>query len=393
MRVFNERAELGFTPEKEQALPWMERVPVWAALIYLLFLGLFTTVLVYQTISFRRHTLTRSAIKESFDHLPTGLGFSEPEGFVVLANLKMEQLSFALTGQDFQNANAFWEQISKHPENIKGQPVIYESQPCFRLENQEIWSFRQDFIQVGKKQLIQLSAVNISELYQLSEKVKKDNQQLLKLNQRLKQYSENMDSFVKSRELLETKVNIHKEMGQALLASRAYLLENSSSGQTSFSEQEYLHHVEEQKILKRWESVVLLLRKEAEPVIEQQNGWKQFMAAAHDAGVEIVVTGELPSDETQQEYLLMAAVEALTNAVRHGQATQLSIAITENDAHQLSASFSNNGKLPEKTIREGGGLGSLRVRLEEAGGTMEIKTTPEFHLLVTIPTYLRRRIP
>ena len=47
--------------------------------------------------------------------------------------------------------------------------------------------------------------------------------------------------------------------------------------------------------------------------------------------------------------------------------------------------FTNNGKKPESIVTEGGGLGSLRIRLEEVGGSMNIFTKPEFVLAVTLP--------
>ena len=36
-------------------------------------------------------------------------------------------------------------------------------------------------------------------------------------------------------------------------------------------------------------------------------------------------------------------------------------------------------------MTEGGGLGSLRTRLEEVGGSMNIFTKPEFVLAITLP--------
>ena len=60
-----------------------------------------------------------------------------------------------------------------------------------------------------------------------------------------------MDAYVRSREILETKIQIHKEMGQALLASRVYLTQTESV-------------IEKESVRKRWEYVVLLLKKETE---------------------------------------------------------------------------------------------------------------------------------
>ena len=360
MRVFNERTEFGFTPSSKHQLPLLENLPIWGLCLYLLVLGFVTLLSVRRAILFRRTALTASAIKESFDTLPSGLCFSKPDGFILLANKKMEELCFLLTGRDLQDARVFWEEIEK-----------ISSQACIRLQNQEIWSFHREAIHSHGKPVVQLLAVDISRLYNLSKMVEQSNKQLLQMNRRLKQYGENMDSLVRSREILETKINIHKEMGQALLASRAYLMQDTSD-------------LTEKEILKRWEYISLLLKKEVEPSGEQ-NEWQQFVNAAKNAGVQIVATGNIPTDPFLLEYLMMAASEALTNAVRHAQANQLYISITENKTGQLTAIFSDNGKKPSTPVTEGGGLSSLRIHFEEAGGSIKINTDPEFHLIVILP--------
>ncbi len=36
-------------------------------------------------------------------------------------------------------------------------------------------------------------------------------------------------------------------------------------------------------------------------------------------------------------------------------------------------------------ITEGGGLSMLRLRVEEAGGSMEIRSSPDFKLMLSLP--------
>ena len=74
----------------------------------------------------------------------------------------------------------------------------------------------------------------------------------------------------------------------------------------------------------------------------------------------------------------------MTNAVRHAQANELYVDLSLTD-NELTAIISNNGALPHKEISEGGGLSSLRARIESKGGTMCIRTLKCFALSVTIP--------
>ena len=47
--------------------------------------------------------------------------------------------------------------------------------------------------------------------------------------------------------------------------------------------------------------------------------------------------------------------------------------------------ITNDGNAPEKPIREGGGLTSLRHRVEQMQGKMELESRPYFALTITIP--------
>ena len=77
MRLFS-------TVEQREREIKISQLPLWSALLGLTLLGTVTVVLIWKTLAYRRTTLNRLAIKESFDNLPTGLCFSRPEGFVLL---------------------------------------------------------------------------------------------------------------------------------------------------------------------------------------------------------------------------------------------------------------------------------------------------------------------
>ena len=47
--------------------------------------------------------------------------------------------------------------------------------------------------------------------------------------------------------------------------------------------------------------------------------------------------------------------------------------------------FDKNGVVPKEKITEGGGLSMLRQRIEEAGGKMEVWSSPRFQLMLSLP--------
>lgn len=74
----------------------------------------------------------------------------------------------------------------------------------------------------------------------------------------------------------------------------------------------------------------------------------------------------------------------MTNAVRHAGATELYVrlACDEKAAHAV---ITNDGAAPDGEVVEGGGLTSLRFRVEQCGGTIQVKCTPGFELAVSVP--------
>ena len=94
-------------------------------------------------------------------------------------------------------------------------------------------------------------------------------------------------------------------------------------------------------------------------------------------GVKIVIDIEdhLRVDDIEQaETLLRCAQEAITNALRHGRATGIVVALRRIDG-ALTLSIANDGLAPAR-IDPGNGLTGMRERLDAVGGTLEIATTP-----------------
>jgi signal transduction histidine kinase len=79
-------------------------------------------------------------------------------------------------------------------------------------------------------------------------------------------------------------------------------------------------------------------------------------------------------DIEQAETLLRCAQEAVTNALRHGRATEIAIDL-HRDASGIALSIGNNGSAPDG-IAFGNGLTGMRERLDALGGTLDIRPTP-----------------
>ena len=73
-----------------------------------------------------------------------------------------------------------------------------------------------------------------------------------------------------------------------------------------------------------------------------------------------------------------------TNVLRHARGSRAMVRCTrEKDGWELE--FTNDGAPPALPLREGGGLGNLRSRVEALGGSMEIDCAPGFRLRLRLP--------
>lgn len=343
---------------------WLCKQPILLPLCVFFLILLYLVAFIVREYNFHRNTITRSSIKQGVDKLNSGLCFYQSDGRVVLANKCMNDLSFAIIGRDLQNAKEFWDILSGGEVKSDIQRLSYGSRPSFRLPDSNVWTFACEELD----RIHQITAANTTQIQSVTDELREKNIELAALNLRLRKHGENVDELTRSRERLETKARIHSELGQALLSTRRYLMNEQGVPQPP---------------LQMWQRNIAMLRKEAEVKAEEQ---PMDMLTRIAAATDIVVerSGELPSSEDVQKLFVQAAAEALTNAVSHAQAKTLYVSLQE-DAHSFTVCLRNDGDVPTGAITEGGGLGSLRKTIEREGGTMTVKADPEFVLTVTIP--------
>ena len=315
-------------------------------------------------IRYRKNSVSSLSIKESFDHLPIGLCFSKLNGTVQLVNHKMNELGYIMTGEEIQNANTFWASLSRGNVLPGIQRISDSKQPEYRLPDGTVYTFRREKVE----NVFQITATDTTSLHKLTNRLRMNNEELEEMNARLRHYGETVDETTRARERLETKIRIHSELGQALLATRHTL---------SLPEADF------QPIISTWNRNIAVLRTEAEPL--QNSGLlNTLIDIAESAGVTVEISGEFPMNDAIGSILTSAATEALTNAVIHADAKTLFVEFYETE-DGYNARYTNDGNQPTKEIHEGGGLGSLRSKIERLGGNMEIKSVPQFVMAVQMP--------
>ncbi len=334
-------------------------IPVIFTVIPVALLVILTAALVVVELRNRKQIITKNSIKESLDNLPAGLCFAMPDGRILLSNHCMGELCFSITDEELQNAEEFWETLKGGTLHGNAMRLSSGENPQFRLHDGSIWLFSRSTVDEN----YQITATEITQLHELSIRLREKNENLENMNERLRKYGENVDELTRSRERLETKERIHNNLGQVLLATRH-----------SLGSEDY----DAEGLIEMWKKNIYVLKTGAEYYDEQYN-LDTLFKAAHSAGITIDLSGELPEKGEIRKLFVIAAIEVLTNAVRHADAKTLYIGFSSNsDGYYVR--FTNDGTRPEGEITEGGGLKNLRKRVERMNGTMRVSSKPRFML-------------
>jgi two-component system, NarL family, sensor kinase len=91
------------------------------------------------------------------------------------------------------------------------------------------------------------------------------------------------------------------------------------------------------------------------------------------------------------------AREAITNAIRHGEAKRIQIILHYGD-QDVRMEVSNDGTVQEPIgheaarDRQGIGMSSMLERTQVVGGTLEVRRTVPFTVITRLPVYQKREI-
>lgn len=314
-----------------------------------------------------RKTINRNSIKEAFDNLPTGVCFFNDAGFPVLCNLAMHRLSFAICGRDLQFVTDIEEWFNDDFAPLIGVKKVNKT---FILLDGNAWHLlKRNFVHGSGNSYTQYIAANVTKLYRKRVELMQENEQLRKVQADLRRLSANVVAVTREEEILNTKMSVHDEMGRCLLAAQKYLKDDNADSIPD-------------SIAGAWQKAVSMIKYSNDTPDEDM--LLQIRKTCEFVKLEFVQRGELPKSEKVAYILTCAVRECVTNAVRYAEATKLYADFSETET-EAEVTLTNNGKRPENEITEGGGLSSLRKRVERAGGRMNVRSFPTFRLTVTVP--------
>lgn len=318
-----------------------------------------------------KNIIPSSVIHEAIDDLTDGLGFFKTDGFPVLVNHNMYELALNLTGHHLQNGEEFWNNLSENIGILYGKQLQSGNNPVFICSDETVWRFYKIVLEIDDKPYIQITATNITKQYKLSLVIKKNNKMLDKQHKRLQALLSNIAQLKREEEILESKVRVHGQFGQCVLTTRRALVEKCSAKELK-------------NIVCLWENITEQMRTGlSDTKYDEDNTKVQLENAAAALGCKIEFFGILPEDNDISYLILTAVCEAVINAVRHAGADKVTVEITET-AMSYSAVIYDNASKNIYKLKEGGGLGGLRKKIERAGGQLDVKCENGVRLYVRL---------
>lgn len=309
-----------------------------------------------------------NAIKESFDNLPAAVCIFNSRGMVRLVNRRMLAVGSMLLGSGIQTLHELHEALKAPPPGVStetGMPGVY------RFPDGSILRFSENRIEDRDGQrFTEVIAADVAELAAVRERIGEENARLDEANAHLRRLGRDMADIVREEEILNMKIRVHDDVGYSLLSVRRAYWQCGDVRQ--------LHALAEQ-----WDTTIRLLHPgtggcpDADPLLYAAERAKEL-------GAEVIFNGEFPPDRGRRELQSLAIRECTSNCIRHAAGTKIFVS-GELRGPMAVLTVTNDGREPEGTVTEGGGLSELRRRAEKAGGVMEVHSRPRFSLSIALP--------
>ena len=320
---------------------------LWLLLIYVLL-----NIIYFLYVIIKKETkeyITNQSIKEAIDFSNSGILVLKNKNTIKLQNSIMRDLLSKLSIRE------------NYIEELKNKAKNTMSGDCIIIVDNNVWSF------IINKEDLEIVAVNITEEYELQEKIETQNKEIEKNNKEIIWTIENMEYIEKQKESQELRSKFHDLLGQSFSMLQQYL--NQDNLET--------RNIEDIKFMIREMFTDMEDKEEAEVNL------RNLVEAHKNTGTEINIVGKLPQNKEIAKVFFEIIREAVTNAIRHADSTKVDVQIKDN-LNGIELIITNNGKKPKDTIIEHQGIKGMRRKVARIKGNLYITTVPNFKIDVKI---------
>ena len=312
-----------------------------------------------QAYRFARRHPTLQSVKEAVDLLPAGVSVSDGAGEVLLSNRAMNRWSLILTGSPLTDAGPLRERVRELGKAKDGKWLVY-------LPEGTALQFEEQTLELNGREYLQLTAEDVTEKSRVTRALEEKNARLRELQYRMKAYKVRETELLTRQELLSARATVHNELGGALLTGKYHL--------------EHPESTDPESLKRMLTQLDLWLLAEAEDPEPHRDALDSALALAERIGVRVLLTGPIPGEGPLRALLAQAVSECAANTIKHAAGDQITVALSER-----GFTVTNNGAAPEREIVPTGGLRSLQLAVEQAGGLLALQSLPVFRLTVRLP--------
>ena len=295
---------------------------------------------------YKKETITDFSIKKVIDECEFGILVLKGKG-IKLINNKMYEILDKLNIKKDYVTNIIRQSIDQLDKNycVKVEDKYY----VFVINNNEIITF------------------DITEVYELHQKLNEQNKKLKENNKKILLSIDNIEELEKEKNLLKLKNKYHDILGQNLSILQQYLNRENIS-QENFEEIKFM---------------IQKMFIDIEDTDDTNTNLENLIKIHKKNGTDIIIDGKLPQNKETAKVFFEIIREATTNAIRHAGSSKVFVNIKET-LEETYMIITNDGRKPNEFITENQGIKDMRRKVKKLGGMFYISTVPEFSINISI---------
>ena len=291
---------------------------------------------------YKKETITDFSIKKVIDECEFGILVLKGKKAKLINNKMYEILDKLNIKKDYVT-NIIIQSIDQLDKNycVRVEDKYY----VFVINNNEIITF------------------DITEVYELHQKLNEQNKKLKENNKEILSSINNIEKLEKEKNLLKLKNKYHDILGQNLSILQQYLNKENIT-QENFEEIKFM---------------IQKMFIDIEDTDDTNANLENLIKIHKKNGTDIIIDGKLPQNKEVAKVFFEIIREATTNAIRHAGSSKVFVNIKE--TYMI---ITNDGRKPNEFITENQGIKDMRRKVKKLGGMFYISTVPEFSVNISI---------
>ena len=263
----------------------------------------------------RRKYVVAGSVKEAIDTIPVGLLYYQKNGRILLLNSQMQKIMRTLSGRVYRNGNDFCADLRNEKKPAGKERERIGAQTAFRVGDRR-WMFTLHENMTDRDPCSLLTAMDVTDEWTATKKLLEHTRALRKNNEDLRKLTIDLGKISRMQEIGRARSQLHETMGQQI----SLLLRTLQDGKEP-----------DQKLIAALSQN--FLKQMAQPVqIPPSQAIASLIETYRAVGISVRVTGRPASEEDAALAQVNILTEAVTNAVRHGYATEIKAEFSETGA-------------------------------------------------------------